>query len=80
MLANAVLAIADDAVRAEGVAHLRWVDDVAFIGDRRAVRRAFVAWRGALADLGLAVHDGKTGPWRVTFSGGPSSACHDAAP
>ena len=80
VLANAVLAIADDAVRAEGVAHLRWVDDVALIGDRRAVHRAFAAWRAALAELGMAVHDGKTGPWRATFSGGPSSACHDAAP
>ena len=60
VLANAVLAIGDDAVRAERVAHLRWVDDVAFIGDRRAVHRALAAWRGALAELGMAVHDGKT--------------------
>lgn len=59
VLANAVLAIADDAVRREGVAYLRWVDDVVLIGEAARVRRAAAAWRAALRDLGLDEHPGK---------------------
>ena len=58
-LANAVLAIADDAAARAGVGPIRWVDDVVFAGDRAAIARAARAWRHALADLGLRHHEGK---------------------
>jgi len=77
IVANAVLAVADDAIRAEGVLHLRWVDDVALVGDHRAVARAFRAWRAAIVDLGLRVHDDKTSIVRAGHtpaSVGPSLA------
>ena len=61
ILANAVLAAGDRAVRHAGGGILRWVDDVAIIGpDRRTAVRAFDAWVVALRHAGLAPHDGKT--------------------
>ena len=61
LLADAVLAAGDDAIRATGAAHVRWVDDVAiFAPDARSRTVAFEALRRAWASLGLEVHDGKT--------------------
>jgi hypothetical protein len=58
-LADAVLSLADRVAAQAGVPPVRWVDDVVFAGDREAVARAAGAWRRALADLGLAHHEGK---------------------
>jgi Reverse transcriptase (RNA-dependent DNA polymerase) len=61
VLAEAVLSRGDMALRASGVAHIRWVDDVAvFAGDRRIAVRALDALRRAWARSGLEAHDGKT--------------------
>ncbi len=61
VLANAVLAIADDAAAATGVAVVRWVDDVLLVGaDRASVLGAFDAWRSHLAALGLVPNGAKT--------------------
>jgi hypothetical protein len=61
VLANAVLAIADDAAAATGVVIVRWVDDVVIAGpDRAAARAGFEAWRSALAGLRLAPNETKT--------------------
>jgi hypothetical protein len=60
-LAEAVLIAGDDAIRAAGAAHARWVDDVAiFAPDARTRAAAFDALRRAWHSLGLEVHDGKT--------------------
>jgi hypothetical protein len=59
VLANAVLAVADDTVAAEGATIARWVDDVIIAGPSTAVARAGAAWRRALHDLGLLEHEGK---------------------
>jgi len=83
MLANAVLAPADEAVRGVGGDIVRWVDDVALIGpDRRTAVRSFDAWAATLRELGLRPHDGKT---RLLLSpevaeGGPAgnrASCRD---
>ena len=58
-IADAVLAIADAEAATEGVAPIRWVDDVVFAGGRAEVARAERAWRAALAELGLRDHEGK---------------------
>jgi hypothetical protein len=58
-VADAVLALADEAARAAGCAPVRWVDDVVFAGDRDAVVRASRAWRRALVEVGMREHDGK---------------------
>jgi hypothetical protein len=59
MIADAVLALADDRAAAAGCAPVRWVDDVVFAGERDAVARASRAWRLALIELGMREHDGK---------------------
>jgi hypothetical protein len=74
VLANAVLAIADDAVRREGVGYLRWVDDVVLIGEAARVGRAAAAWRGALQELGLDEHPGKHVEVRGALVGQTASA------
>jgi hypothetical protein len=61
VLANAVLAAGDDALRGCGLPHLRWVDDtVAFAPSTAAARRALDRLRSALAGEGLELHEGKT--------------------
>jgi hypothetical protein len=61
MLADLVLSVGDDAIRATGVAHVRWVDDVAiFAPDVRTRAAALETLRRAWASLGLEMHDGKT--------------------
>jgi reverse transcriptase-like protein len=61
LLADAVLSAGDDAIRATGVAHVRWVDDVAiFARDARSRAAALEALRGTWASLGLELHEGKT--------------------
>lgn len=61
LLADAVLAAGDDALRSAGIGFVRWVDDVAlFAPDRRTRATALRALRGAWAELGLRMHDGKT--------------------
>lgn len=61
ILANAVLAIADDDVAAAGVVIVRWVDDVVIAGaDRAGALAGFEAWRSALAALGLVPNEAKT--------------------
>jgi hypothetical protein len=61
VLAEAVLSLADLALRGPGVAHVRWVDDVAIFADgRRTAVRALDGLRRAWARSGLEAHDGKT--------------------
>jgi Reverse transcriptase (RNA-dependent DNA polymerase) len=61
LLADAVLSAGDDAIRATGAAHVRWVDDVAiFAHDARTRATALEALRRTWAALGLELHDGKT--------------------
>lgn len=61
VLADAVLFAGDIALRAAGVVHLRWVDDVVIASpDRRGAVRALDRLRQAWAAVGLEVHDGKT--------------------
>ena len=61
VLADAVLFAGDTALRVEGLAHLRWVDDVVIAApDRRSAVRALDRLREAWAAVGLEVHDGKT--------------------
>lgn len=61
LLADAVLSAGDDAIRATGAAHVRWVDDVAiFAPDARTRAFALEAIRRIWASLGLELHDGKT--------------------
>jgi hypothetical protein len=61
IVADAVLSVADRAVREAGGRIVRWVDDVWIAGeDRRGAIRAFDAWTRGLAGVGLAPHEGKT--------------------
>ena len=61
VLANAILAATDRALRAAGAPHLRWVDDVvAFADDLPHAIRATDALRRSLRSAGLDLHDGKT--------------------
>ena len=60
VLANAALAPLDAALRAGGVRHVRWVDDVVAWGRRSDVERALAALRTVASALGLDLHDGKT--------------------
>ena len=61
VLADAVLFAGDAALRAVGVVHLRWVDDVVIAApDRRGALQALDRLRQAWAAVGLEVHDGKT--------------------
>jgi Reverse transcriptase (RNA-dependent DNA polymerase) len=61
VLANAVLARADEALRAAGVEHLRWVDDVvvAAAGPTEA-SRGIAVLADAVGALGLRLNEGKT--------------------
>jgi hypothetical protein len=82
ILANAVLAGADRAVRDAGARVLRWVDDVAIAGpDRRTTVRAFDAWAASLRAAGLTPHDGKTrllGPEDGSFGAQAPQSCGGA--
>jgi hypothetical protein len=61
LLADAVLTAGDDAIRATGAAHVRWVDDVTiFAPDAPTRATALKALRRAWASLGLELHEGKT--------------------
>jgi hypothetical protein len=60
VLANAVLAEMDGAIRRAGARHLRWVDDVFLWGTRADVRRALGELDDALSRTGLALHPEKT--------------------
>jgi hypothetical protein len=61
ILGNAVLAPADRALRAAGLASIRWVDDwLVPVPDRRATGRAMAALETALEDLGLTLNPSKT--------------------
>ncbi|HKZ75253.1 MAG TPA: RNA-directed DNA polymerase [Actinomycetota bacterium] len=61
VLANAVLAPADHALRAMGVRHLRWVDDFwVFAPDRTAGAAALRQLRASLGDAGLTLAGEKT--------------------
>ncbi len=78
LLADAVLAAGDDALRSTGASFVRWVDDVAiFAPDRRARAAALGALREAWASLGLEMHEQKTvlldDPRDVTASAGTTS-------
>jgi len=78
LLAEAVLALGDDALRSTGASFVRWVDDVAiFAPDRRARAAALGALREAWASLGLEMHEQKTrlldDPRDVTASAGTTS-------
>jgi hypothetical protein len=61
VLANAVLARADEALRSAGVEHLRWVDDVviAATGPTEA-SRGIAVLADAVGALGLRLNEGKT--------------------
>jgi Reverse transcriptase (RNA-dependent DNA polymerase) len=61
LLADAVLSAGDDAIRATGAEHVRWVDDVAIFAPDVATRAAALeALRRAWATFGLELHDEKT--------------------
>ena len=61
VLANAVLLGADRRIAAEGLAHVRWVDDViVFTRDAREARGALELLTAALEDLGLRLAPEKT--------------------
>jgi hypothetical protein len=60
ILANAVLARLDDAIRAHGISHLRWVDDVVLWGPSDDLRAAMSALDAAASGVGLRLHPGKT--------------------
>jgi hypothetical protein len=61
VLANAVLARADEALRSAGVDHLRWVDDVVLAADGRTeARRALALLAEAVGRLGLRLNEAKT--------------------
>lgn len=80
VLANAVLAVADDALAGSGVRFARWVDDVVIVAPGAAVaRRAWLTWERALREVGLRPHEAKTRliadceeARRVLFLGRPS--------
>lgn len=79
VLANGILAALDRSLRAGGVRHLRWVDDVVLWGADRDVRRALGELHRAAEGLGLELHDRKTRllddreEARVTLGGADSS-------
>lgn len=61
VLANAVLARADEALRSAGIEHLRWVDDVVIAADGPAeAGRAISVLADAVAGLGLRLNETKT--------------------
>ncbi len=58
-LADAALAIADEAAGREGATIIRWVDDVLFAGTRGDVTRATARWVATLHELGLSENESK---------------------
>ena len=61
ILANAVLARADDSIRAGAASHLRWVDDVwAGARDDRHAAEILDRLRECLGRMGLSLNEGKT--------------------
>jgi hypothetical protein len=60
LLANAVLAELDRAIRTTGARHLRWVDDVFLWGSEADVRQALVALERIADRMGLSLHREKT--------------------
>jgi hypothetical protein len=60
ILANAVLARLDETIRAHGIPHLRWVDDLVLWGPAGDVRAAVPALHAAAAAVGLRLHRRKT--------------------
>lgn len=60
VLANAVLAKMDRAIRDTGARHLRWVDDVVLWGTPAEVRRALAGLDETARGWGLALHEQKT--------------------
>jgi hypothetical protein len=60
VLANAALGRLDASLRAAGVRHVRWVDDVVAWGPRTDILRAARALRSATLTVGLDLHDAKT--------------------
>jgi hypothetical protein len=61
LLADAVLALGDEALRFTDASFVRWVDDVAiFAPDRRTRAAALGVLREAWASLGLEMHEQKT--------------------
>jgi hypothetical protein len=61
VLANAVLAGADEALRTAGVIHLRWVDDfIVFASDDALARAGLEALHRSLALVGLELNEAKT--------------------
>jgi hypothetical protein len=73
LVADAVLALADDGARTAGCPPVRWVDDVVFAGDRDAVARGSRAWRRMLVDLGMHEHDGKRTTDPIAVLGSPET-------
>jgi hypothetical protein len=61
ILANGVLARVDAVLREQGLAHMRWVDDVTIAApDRRRALTALEAFRRSLAARGLEANEAKT--------------------
>jgi hypothetical protein len=60
VLANAVLSVVDRAIRARGLRHLRWVDDIVLAAPERALPEAMDLIAAALDDLGLSLNEAKT--------------------
>jgi hypothetical protein len=61
ILANAVLSVVDEHLRAAGILHFRWVDDiVAFAQGRRQALAGLDALRHGLDEVGLEPHPTKT--------------------
>lgn len=73
-IAEAVLALADERARIAGCLPVRWVDDVVFAGDPRAIHRAWRAWAATLGELGLREHEGKRSTRLPTLAGRGSFA------
>ena len=77
VLADAVLATGDAAIRVTGAEHLRWVDDIAiFAPDRRTGLRSLDTLREGLLAVGLELHEGKT----MAFSDPAAVAAHLRSP
>jgi hypothetical protein len=80
LLADAVLSVGDDALRATGAAHVRWVDDVAiFAPDAWTRAAALEALLRAWASCGLEPNDAKT-HLLDDAAGGARSAITAASP
>jgi hypothetical protein len=60
VLANAALGELDASLRAAGISHVRWVDDVVAWGARADVRGALRSLRIAAGAVGLELHEAKT--------------------